>query len=620
MTLGTLLTSPRLALIKALESDNTNPIQLSKIMNAVKRQKNSIIVTLLLTTVSLSSHPNDDFQKLSASYVDRMPSLSPVSATQIGDHRFDHELDHVTHESRNEKLNFYKGTLEALINIESDQLSRAFQVDAALLRHELQSNIWRLETLEEWAWNPLVYSQLLGGSVYGLLAREFAPIENRLESLASRLEQMPRLFEEIRHTLQPQRVPSVHAETALRQNKGILTMFDQMVRPAMESLNDSLKVRLGQAMKTAGDAVHKHESWIKQTLIPQASGSFRIGKELFATKLRFTLNTPLSREEVKSLAESEFKRVRREMYQVSQDIYSKQNPYTQYPLSPSEEYIQSIIRAALEVTYQDRPQRDQIPEVARAQVEAANKFIVEAQIVTPSSNPLEIILMPEFQQGVSFAYCDAPGPLDKGLKTYYAVSPIPTDWSESQVQSFLREYNIWSMHDLTMHEAVPGHFLQLAHANQYPSTLRALLASGPFIEGWAVYSERVMVDAGYLDGDPRMRLINLKWYLRGITNAMMDQAIHVDGMTREEAMRLMIEGGFQEEREAAGKWTRAQLTSAQLSTYFVGTQEHWNLRRETEERLGASFKLKSYHDKLLSFGSPPVRFARALVLDLPIPN
>jgi len=231
-----------------------------------------------------------------------------------------------------------------------------------------------------------------------------------------------------------------------------------------------------------------------------------------------------------------------------------------------------------------------------------------------------VIIMPEFQRGVSVAYCDSPGALDVGQKTFYAVSPLPEDWTEEQVVSFLREYNLRSMQALTIHEAMPGHYLQLALSNRYRSTLRALLASGTFIEGWAVYAERLMVEQGYLEGDPLMRLINLKWYLRGITNALMDQAMHCEGMTEDEAMRLMIEGGFQEEREAAGKWVRAQLTSAQLSTYFVGFQEHLELRNEMEAKAGADFDLKVYHDTLLSFGSPPVQFVRALLLDLPIPR
>jgi uncharacterized protein (DUF885 family) len=142
-----------------------------------------------------------------------------------------------------------------------------------------------------------------------------------------------------------------------------------------------------------------------------------------------------------------------------------------------------------------------------------------------------------------------------------------------------------------------------------------MLGSGPFVEGWAVYAERVMQEQGFRDGDPLMQLVQLKWYLRSITNAIMDSAIHVDGMTRDEAMQLMVETGFQEEREAAGKWVRAQLSSAQLSTYFVGYQEHSDMRAEAERRQGVTFDLKTYHDQVLSSGSPPVRLVRALVFD-----
>jgi uncharacterized protein (DUF885 family) len=242
----------------------------------------------------------------------------------------------------------------------------------------------------------------------------------------------------------------------------------------------------------------------------------------------------------------------------------------------------------------------------------------EKNLVTLPDEPLEIIEMPEFKQGVALAYCDSPGALEAGQKTFYAVSPIPKQWTRAQADSFLREYNERSIHNLTIHEAMPGHYLQLAHANQYPSTLRKVLSSGPFIEGWAVYTERVMSDAGYLNGDPLMKLIQNKWYLRTIVNALLDQAVHVDGISREAAMKLMIDSGFQEEREAAGKWTRAQLTSAQLPVYFVGALEHIALRAEAEQRLGAAFSLHDYHDKALSYGSPPVRFARELMFDLPI--
>jgi uncharacterized protein (DUF885 family) len=277
-----------------------------------------------------------------------------------------------------------------------------------------------------------------------------------------------------------------------------------------------------------------------------------------------------------------------------------------------------VIVAALALASADRPARDGMVEFARETLAETTAFVRQRDFVTMPVEPLEIILMPEFQRGVAVAYCDSPGPLDKGQHTFYAVSPVPADWTDAQVDSFLREYNKRSIANLTIHEAMPGHYLQIAHSNRYPSVLRAALGSGPFIEGWAVYAERVMREQGFRGGDPLMKLVQLKWYLRAVTNAIMDSAIHVDGMTREEAMQLMTETGFQEEREAAGKWVRAQLTSAQLSTYFVGYQEHSDMRAEAERRLGAKFDLKQYHDKVLSFGSPPVRFVRALAFEEPI--
>lgn len=576
---------------------------------------------LLLTGSCFAAEAvNEDFDQLAGEYVDRFPSFSPVGATQLGDHRFDGQLDEISEAARAKEVEFNRRFLGRLNRLPWDELSRDRQVDAALLKNELESQIWRIEVLQEWAWNPLVYAGISGGAIYGLMAREFAPLEQRLKNVADRLERMPAFFSQVRKTLIPTQIPKVHAETAIRQNRGLMSILDNMVAPETGSMEKADRKRLEDLMAVARKEVDAHEAWLKETVLPSANGDFRVGAKLFDQKLKFTLHTPLNRLQIRERANSEFKRVREEMYEVSKRIYLKQHIYTQFPEKPSEEYIQSIIRSALEVSYQDIPEPNEIVAVAKEQVKYANQFLIDHEIVTPATEPLEVILMPEFRRGVSFAYCDAPGPLDRGLKTYYAVSPIPDEWTPQQVKSFLREYNIWSMHDLSMHEAIPGHYLQLAHSNQYPSPLRAILSSGPFVEGWAVYSERVMVDAGYLEGDDRMRLINLKWYLRGITNAMIDQAIHVDGMTEEESMHLMIEGGFQEEREAAGKWIRAQLTSAQLSTYFVGTQEHWDMRRSVEQTWGSEFSLKKYHDTALSFGSPPVQFVKALLLNQPIPR
>jgi len=579
-----------------------------------------LLVSFAAGAALAQSSPDEAFENLSHQYLTDLARFSPVSATLIGDHSADGQLDQVDNAAREQTRSLYKKYQDKLARISRDELSRANQVDAELLAAELASGLWSLDTLQEWAWNPLVYVSTSGSSIYGLVARDFAPVAERLNNAAARLEQMPRFLEQTRSSLIPERVPKIHAETAVQQNPGLNSIIDNMIVPEMAALSASDRVRLEAAIETARDAIADHQTWLEEELLPRAAGNFRIGAKLYDVKLAFALNSPMGRKDIRARAEREYEAVRNEMYDVAKDVYATDHPYTSFPDQPNEAFKQIVIRAALEKAYQELPPRDGIIDVAKQQLQQASDFVVEKNIVTMPDDPVEIIIMPEFRRGVSLAYLDPAGPLDKGQKSFYAVAPLPADWTDEQVRSFLREYNLYSIQDLTIHEGVPGHYLQLTLSNRYPSTLRSVFWSGPFVEGWAVYAERVMIDEGYLDHDPLMRIINLKWYLRGITNAIIDSAIHVDGMTREQAMRLMIEGGFQEEREAAGKWVRAQLSSAQLSTYFVGYQEHIDMRRAVEEAWGEEFTLRRYHDQALSYGSPPAKFVRALILNEPIPR
>jgi len=556
------------------------------------------------------------FRKLAAAYVDEFPALSPSNATTLGDHRFDRELDQVSESARKKQRDLCQRYLAELGRIHRKELSRDNQVDFQLLEHSLKGELWNLETLQEWAWNPISYTQLTGGAIYGLMAREFAPLEQRLVSVAYRLEQYPRLFTQIRETLDPSRVPPVHAETAIKQNRGVLSIIDNMVMPHLDKLSDADRTRMLRAIATTTEEVERHQKWLETTLLPAARGDARLGKKRYDEKLAFTLGTGLSRAEIRERAEFELQRVRAEMYSIARTL----QPAANWPESPTAEQQQQAIAAALEKAYAEVPPRDGVVPAAQESLKITADFVRSRDLVTIPPDPLDIIVMPEFQRGVSVAYCDSPGPLEVGQKTFYAVAPLPTDWTDAQCASFLREYNLRSIHNLTVHEAMPGHFLQLAFANRSPNRLRALLSSGVFVEGWAVYTEQMMSEEGFLDRDPLMRLVTLKWYLRVIANALLDQAVHVDGIRREDAMRLMMHDTFQEEREAAGKWTRAQVTSAQLATYFVGYQEHRDLRNAAKTVWGDSFTLKRYHDGAISFGSPPVKFVKALLLNQPIPE
>ena len=580
-----------------------------------------VLLISLPAAVAVAATPTDQaFQNLADEYISDLTNFSPVFATMVGDHSADGELDNVDSDARNENLSLYREYKAALAALDRNELSRANQVDYELLFHEIESSIWSIETLQEWAWNPLYYVDRSGSAIYALMARDFAPIEQRLLAAASRLEQLPRFLEQARGSIKSDRVPKIHAETAIKQNPGLSSIIDAMIVPQMEALTTEQRARLNAAIETARDALADHQTWLEEELLPRANGDFRIGAELYDIKLAFALNSPLSRKQITARAEQEYEAVRNRMYEVAKEVYAKKHPFTAFPDNPDESYKQAIIRAALEEAYRQLPPRDGIVEIAKQYLQQASDFVVEHNLVTMPEEPVEIIIMPEFQRGVAIAYLDPPGPLDRDQPAFYAVAPLPEDWTDEQAESFLREYNLLSLQDLTIHEGVPGHYLQIALSNRYPSPLRSVLWSGPFVEGWAVYAEEMMIENGYMDGDPLMKLINLKWYLRAITNAIIDSAIHVDGMTREAAMKLMVEGGFQEEREAAGKWVRAQLTSAQLSTYFVGYLEHIEMREAVREKWGDDFTLRRYHDQVLSYGSPPARFVRALMLGDDIPR
>lgn len=555
------------------------------------------------------------FERLAARWLDRSMRFSPSNATGVGDHRFDNQLDDVSARGRSAGLRFSQQTLEQLGRIERAQLSRANQVDAALLENALRGAIWRTETLQAWAWNPLTYQGVAGNALYNLMAREFAPMSQRLESAARRMELMPRLFQQTRAELQLARVPAPHAETYAAQNPGLKSIASGMIEPHKDQLSASKRARLERAISTFNTAVDEHQAWITGTLIPAAQGNFRVGAEIFDTQLGYALQSSLTRQQIRERADAAVISVRQEMYNVSRQALAGRADAPATPDNPTPEQQQAAIRAALDLAAAQRPARDRVVEDATAGVAEAEAFLRQRDIISLPSEPVRVITMPEFQQGVAVAYCDSPGPLEINLETFYAISPIPANWSEEQATSFLREYNSFNIVDVGVHEAMPGHYVQIWHSNRYNSVLRAVLGSGTFTEGWAVYAEEMMVHEGFRAGDPLYRLSQLKMQLRSIMNAIIDQAIHVDGIDQAETMRLLTQVAFQEEREAAGKWRRAQLSFAQLSTYFVGYQEHLEVRAEAQRRQGAAFNLKAYHDGVLSFGSPPARYARALLLN-----
>ena len=555
------------------------------------------------------------FAALGQRYIDGLAKLYPTYATTLGNHAYDSELPDLSETGRAAAVAFDRALLADLAKIDRTNLSADDQVDAALLENALKFDLWQTEVLQSWQWDAQIYNDAAGGALYGLAARDFAPWPQRLQSAISRMEKLPALFAETRKQLVPSRVPEVFAKTVSRQNAGIVDIAESMLAPHKSELNAADQARFDAALAGLKTAVAEHQKWLDEVLVPQAHGEFRLGAKLYDQKMRFALLSDITRPALKAKAEKAASDIRMEMYGLAVQVLGAS---PDRPAKPSPEQLQKAVEGALELSYAKRPARGELFETATATLKQATDFARTANLVTVPDTPVKIITMPKFQQGFAVAYCDSPGALEKQLDTFYAISPIPEDWSDEQATSFLREYNNYMIHELSIHEAMPGHYLQIAHSNSNPSVLRAVLSSGSFVEGWAVYSEGLMMDANYLDGDPLFKLTVLKMRLRSVTNTLLDIGIQTDGMTRDQAMTLMTKGAFQQEREAAGKWNRANLSSTQLLSYFVGYSEHMDLRAEAMRRQGASFNLKAYNDAVLSHGSPPAKFVRALMFGLPV--
>ncbi len=575
-------------------------------MQGMTMFRTAAIAAMLLATTAHASPADTRLAALEARWLDGEMSFQPENATATGVHRYDDRIGDRSAASRVRIGRAERGWLAELAAIPTGQLTRANQVDAALLRNSLKYSLWTSDVLQDWAWDPQIYNDAAGGALYSLAARDFAPWPVRLKAATSRMNLLPGMLAQARANLDPARVPLIHAQTVAKQNSGIIDIVDNMLVPHEGELGPADRDAFDAARVRLKRAVDLHQRWLDGTLVPNAKGDFRLGATKYDAKLAFALDSPLSRAEIKARATAALAATTAEMATLARGVIRDNAAMSDH----------DVIAAALALTYAKRPARDAlIPEATKALAEAT-AFVRAKDLITLPASPVAVIEMPKFQQGSAVAYCDSPGPLEKNLRTFFAVSPIPAEWSDSQATSFLSEYNDYMIRDLAVHEAMPGHYVQLAHQNAYPSTLRAVLGSGSFVEGWAVYAEGQMADAGFMGGDPLYKLTVLKMRLRSISNALLDIGIQTEGMTEDAAMHLMMDAAFQQEREAAGKWTRARLGSTQLPSYFVGFTEHSDLRAAAEKRPG--FTVKGYHDAVLSFGSPPARYVRALLFDEPI--
>jgi uncharacterized protein (DUF885 family) len=552
--------------------------------------------------------PGDEDAKLTAffkAYLDQEFQERPLSATRLGDHRFDHLLDDLSAPARARWAVHAREALRRLpVEVPYDRLSRNGQIDFKILEQDLTRKVWLADNTRPFKEDPRVYNDYITESIFLPLTQSSLPRSVNVKNCVARMVHIPAVVAAARESLR--NPPRVFLDTAIRQNRGAIAFYEHGVfELAAETPQLS---ELKPAAEKVARCLKEHQKFLENDLLPRANGEWRLGKDKFAKKLELELDANLTAAQVLEEAESEFARVEREMYVVARQLWAQVFPRAALPPDDPEGRRATITRV-FERLNQRHGKVETLVRDARKLVDEIKSFIREHDILRlPSPDRCQVIEMPEFQRGNTVAYLNPAPPLDAEAASVYAISPPPRDWDARRVASYLEEYNQYMLPILTIHEGYPGHYVQLEYSNRHPSFIRRVLYSGVFSEGWAVYCEQMMLDQGYGKGDLGLRLNQLKWYLRSVANAIVDHKMHCGQMSDEEVLAFLTRRAFQTEGEALGKIVRAKQSSCQLSTYFVGRTAFYKLRQKIEREQGEKFDPGRYHEAVLDHGTLPVKY------------
>ena len=591
----------------------------------MKKAYLSILITLLVTgcnpTTSTTQQPATpepivaeasvkiDFTQFSTEFIDALWQLSPTWALYSGKHVNDGLLEIPNQQSRDKILAFVSLQQSKLDKFDLSTLSTNELIDHKLLSNLIASMKWEVTRFKSWQWDPSNYN--VAGGFAQIINEDFAPLDERLVSVLNRLENVPAYYAAARSNISNPTLE--HTQLAIMQNEGVFSVLsDELGTKVVKSgLTAEQKVLFSQRFEAAKAAVNEHLDWLKaleKTLTEKGARDFRIGEALYEEKFAFDIQSSMTGKQLYEKAVNEKNHIQAEMAKITSKIWDK-HIKTQKPADDK-----LAIRQLIDVLSSKHVKREDFVDEVRKQIPELVKFVNERNIITlDPAKPLVVRETPAYMGGIAGASISAPGPYaDKGSNTYYNVTPLD-GMSDESAESYLREYNHWILQVLNIHEAIPGHYTQLVYSNQSPSLVKSLFGNGAMVEGWAVYTERMMLEEGYGNFEPEMWLMYYKWNLRVIANTIIDYSIQVNGMGEKEVVDLLENEAFQQRAEAEGKWRRATLSQVQLTSYYAGYREIYDLRESLKTKQGEMFDLKQFHETFLSFGSAPVKYVEELM-------
>lgn len=552
------------------------------------------------------------FDVFKEAFVEELWKVNPEWASYNGYYKYDSVLSVPDDNYRKMQLAFSSAWLDSLKKFDVKQLSSSNKTDYLMIENQLKSNQFYINEFKSYEWNPSSYN--LGETFAKMINEQYAPLDERLRNLYKRLIRVDAYYAAAKSNIKQPTI--VHTNLAISQNRGAAEVFGAAVIDSIDKsgLTAQEKVDLKTAVEEAKEAVLAYADWLENDILPtlndQTARSFRLGKELFTKKFDYEITSSYSAEQIYNKALEHKKNLHSEMAKLTKQLWPK---YFKDKAMPTDSLL--AIKEMIDVLSLKHVHRDSFQFAIEKQIPELTAFVKGKDLLyLDPSKPLVVRVEPAYMQGVAGASISSPGPYEKNANTYYNVGPLK-GYTPEAAESYLREYNHYMLQILNIHEAIPGHYAQLVYSNQSPSIIKSILGNGAMVEGWAVYTERMMLEEGYGNNEPEMWLIYYKWNLRATCNTILDYSIHTANMSEEDAMKLMVNEGFQQEKEAANKWKRATLTQVQLCSYFTGFREIYDFREEVKKQQGNQFKLKAFHEKFLSYGSAPVKYIRELMLE-----
>jgi uncharacterized protein (DUF885 family) len=552
-------------------------------------------------------------QDFGAAFFDQYWRLHPNDAIDAGYYKVAGFLNTPNEADRAARLRFLNASLAKLRKIDPAKLDAETRTDRAVLENQLAGEIWYLTEFRDWSWDPSLYNV---ADAFALIENtEYAPLETRLRSVLARLAHVPAYYAAAKSSIKdPTRE---HTELAIEQSEGTLGVLGEDLehKVAAAKLSASEQKLFTQRIAAARTAINDYIAWLKdldQHLASATPRSFRIGRALYEPKFAFDINSGSSAEELFERAQKEKERLLERMDVLTIELWPKYFPDAALP-GDRFERIGTLIRRMSE---QHATRENFFQEVSQ-KIPELEAWVAEHDLLTiDTSKPLRVRVTPPYKQGVSAASLDSPGPYDAGAPSFFNVLPLE-NLSAERAESLLREYNRWMMPILVIHEAVPGHYVQLVHANKTPSLIKTVFGNGAMVEGWAVYGERMMLESGYGGDTAEEWLIYSKWNLRSVANTILDYSVHVLNMSEADARDLLVRQAFQSDEEARGKWRRVSVTSVQLTSYFAGYSAIYDFRERMKQAQHGQFNLKHFNEQFLSYGNAPVKVIEELMTAKP---